>query len=51
MKCETIHLKDSFDFLGENGNDPLLEVYLPTCKPENRKRPCTWPAPAAATAA
>ena len=44
MVYEKLHLKDYFGFLGENGNDPILEIYLPYNMPEmnwqNRKRPC-----------
>ena len=44
MKHEIIHLKDRFPFLGENGCDPTVEVYLPYNMPEmgrqNKKRPC-----------
>ena len=29
MRYEVLHLKDRFPFLGENGCDPTLEVYLP----------------------
>lgn len=29
MRTETIHLKDRFPFLGENGRDPTLTLYLP----------------------
>lgn len=44
MKYSTIHLKDYFPFLGENGRDPYVEVYSPTnmdlpqCR--DAKRPC-----------
>lgn len=44
MKCETIHLKDYFDFLGMNGCDPTVEIYLPYNMSEmnrqSKKRPC-----------
>lgn len=44
MKHEIIHLKDKFQFLGENGCDPTVEIYLPYNMPEmgrqNKKRPC-----------
>lgn len=44
MKHEIIHLKDKFPFLGENGCDPTVEIYLPYNMPEmgrqNKKRPC-----------
>ena len=29
MILKRIHLKDEFPFLGENGRDPILDVYLP----------------------
>ncbi|MBQ7638866.1 MAG: alpha/beta hydrolase [Clostridia bacterium] len=44
MRCERIRLKDEFEFLGKNGADPVLDVYLPFNMPEmrreNQKRPC-----------
>ena len=44
MKYEVIKLKDEFSFLGEEGRDPILELYLPynmtEMHHENRKRPC-----------
>lgn len=44
MKYEVIKLKDYFPFLGENGADPYVELYLPynmtEMHHENRKRPC-----------
>ena len=44
MIHEKLHLKDYFSFLGENGADPTLEIYLPYNMPEmnwqDRKRPC-----------
>lgn len=44
MKYEVIKLKDELSFLGENGRDPILEIYLPynmtEMHHENRKRPC-----------
>lgn len=44
MRCETLHLKDSFSFLGENGADPLVDLYLPynmtEMNREHQKRPC-----------
>ena len=49
MKYEVIKLKDEFSFLGEEGRDPILELYLPynmtEMHHENRKRPCmvVWP--------
>ena len=29
MYCETLHLKERYPFLGENGCDPTLELYIP----------------------
>ena len=29
MKTEILHLKDHFSFIGKNGEDPVLAVYLP----------------------
>lgn len=44
MVHEKLHLKDYFEFLGENGADPTLEIYLPYNMTEmgwqDRKRPC-----------
>ena len=42
MRCETIHLKDIYPFLGENGCDPTLDVYLPDNYEgrQDQKRPC-----------
>ena len=44
MIYEKIHLKEKFAFLGEDGRDPVLEIYLPFNMPEmnrqDRKRPC-----------
>lgn len=44
MKCELLHLKDFYPFLGNEGCDPTVEVYLPynlaEMKRENFKRPC-----------
>ena len=44
MIYEKILLKDKFPFLGENGKNPTLEVYLPYNMTEmnrqNQKRPC-----------
>lgn len=44
MKSEILHLKNFFDFLGEDGRDPLLEINLrynmTEMKRENNKRPC-----------
>lgn len=43
MRYEKINLKDSFPFLGEDGKDPVLTVYLPYNMTEmsrqNQKRP------------
>ncbi len=44
MKYEVIKLKNYFPFLGENGADPYVELYLPynmtEMHHEKRKRPC-----------
>lgn len=44
MIYQVIHLKDRFPFLGENGCDPTLELYLPENMAEidrqEQKRPC-----------
>lgn len=44
MRTETIHLKDHFPFLGENGCDPTLDLFLPYNMTEmgrqDQKRPC-----------
>ncbi len=44
MKHEIIHLKEHFSFLGNEGRDPVVEMYLPYNMPEmnrqDRKRPC-----------
>ncbi len=44
MIYEKLHLKNYFEFLGENGADPTLEIYLPYNMTEmnrqNQKRPC-----------
>ena len=44
MKNEIIHLKDRFPFLGEDGKDPNVTVYLPDPMWEmgwdDKKRPC-----------
>ena len=42
MRHELIHLKDVYPFLGENGCDPTLDIYLPFNYEgrENQKRPC-----------
>lgn len=44
MKYEVLHLKDYYPFLGDEGRDPKVEVYLPfnmtEMHRENDKRPC-----------
>lgn len=44
MIYEKINLKDHFEFLGEDGKNPTLELFLPynlkEMGRENRKRPC-----------
>jgi len=44
MRCERIKLKEHFEFLGNNGANPVLDIYLPynmtEMRRENRKRPC-----------
>lgn len=44
MRHDILHLKDFYDFLGADGADPVLEIYLPYNMPEmgreNQKRPC-----------
>lgn len=44
MKYEVLHLKDYYPFLGEDGCDPTVEIYLPynmtEMHRENNKRPC-----------
>ena len=44
MRHETLHLKDYYEFLGSNGADPTLDLYLPYNMTqmgwENKKRPC-----------
>lgn len=44
MIHQTIHLKDRFPFLGENGCDPILQTYLlsniETMGRQDRKHPC-----------
>ena len=44
MRYERIHLKDSFPFLGEEGCDPTVVLYLPynmkEMGREKQKRPC-----------
>lgn len=44
MRCEVIHLKEIYPFLGENGRDPVLATFLPynmtEMKRQDWKRPC-----------
>lgn len=44
MIYEKLHLKDHFEFLGKDGKDPTIEIFLPYNMPEmgreNQKRPC-----------
>lgn len=44
MVCEKLHLKDYYPFLGEDGADPTLKIYLPYNMTEmhrqDDKRPC-----------
>lgn len=44
MRCERLFLKDYYSFLGDNGKNPTLDLYLPFNMDEmnrqNRKRPC-----------
>lgn len=44
MRYETIHLKDYFSFLGEDGKDPTVDLYFPDNSfaehLKNAKRPC-----------
>lgn len=44
MITKTIYLKDEFPFLGDNGRNPKLDIYLPNNLSEmnrvDRKRPC-----------
>ena len=44
MKHERLDLKNYFSFLGKEGRNPILEIYLPynmtEMKRENQKRPC-----------
>ena len=44
MICEKIELKKRFSFLGENGKNPTLDIYLPynmvEMNRQNQKRPC-----------
>ena len=54
MKYELFHLKDFYPFLGNEGCDPTVEVYLPynmvEMKRENIKRPCLVVCPGGAYA-
>ena len=34
MRHDILHLKDFYDFLGADGADPVLEIYLPYNMPE-----------------
>ena len=34
MKCETLHLKEIYPFLGGDGRDAVLDCYLPYNMPE-----------------
>ena len=44
MKCERLELKNYFDFIGANGENPTLDIYLPynmvEMRRQNQKRPC-----------
>lgn len=44
MRHERIYLKDHFSFLGENGKNPYVDMYLPynlvEMKRQDEKRPC-----------
>ncbi len=44
MKHERLELKNYFSFLGEEGRNPVLDIYLPynmiEMRRENQKRPC-----------
>lgn len=44
MRYECLHLKEYYEFLGSNGADPTLELYLPfnmtEIGREDQKRPC-----------
>ncbi len=44
MRYEKIHLKENFAFLGDEGRDPVVELYLPFNMTEmnrqDQKRPC-----------
>ncbi len=54
MKCEILHLKDYYPFLGEDNCDPTVEMYLPfnltEMGRENDKRPCMIVCPGGAYA-
>lgn len=54
MKCEILHLKDYYPFLGEDNCDPTVEMYLPFNLTEmgrqNDKRPCMIVCPGGAYA-
>ena len=54
MKCEVLHLKDYYPFLGEDNCDPTVEMYLPFNLTEmgrqNDKRPCMIVCPGGAYA-
>lgn len=43
MICETIHLKDRFSFLGEEGRDPTLQVLLTPAINSRRKTDAPYP--------
>ena len=44
MKHERLELKNYFDFIGANGENPVVETYLPynmvEMNRQNQKRPC-----------
>ena len=44
MRNKRLHLKDNYEFLGANGADPTLDLYLPFNMTEmgrgDQKRPC-----------
>ena len=48
MKCETLHLKEIYPFLGGDGRDAVLDCYLPYNMPEmhreaqKRKTPVSY---------
>ncbi len=54
MRCEKLHLKDYYGFLGKDNADPTVELYLPynmtEMKRENLKRPCLVVCPGGAYA-